>query len=891
MNDLVVSVRLNADGSGLVGQTRLSKQEMDKRTGAVRETSSAARELSGATRAAGDAQADAAAKTRVNTQAVNDNTRANQRNTVSAASNRAGWAQLGQQVQDVSIQAQMGTSAFTIFAQQSGQVAGAMSLMGGALGSVGRFLMGPWGIAFTIGTAILGPFISRLFDTGDAASATQKRIDGVRAAMVKLQEQAGKVDFSSDEFNNQQRERLTLQSEIAALEGTRPRDGSRSAQVEQNARNRRLQAARERLAELDADYAGVMKQVEARRKLDALDKAAADQKKQDRKDAVADRKSEREAEAAAKKAKAEEEAHNKALAASLDQIQAKYDPLTKAARDYRDTLKEIADLAAAGKIDSLQRAAYEAQAAQSTKDAQSAYITSGLSATLDFSSFDKDLQRAAEESSKRLGLGGKEAEKAMRRGADAIYRVVGGGALGSLAGALGSQFGVQLSQETPAQFLAKQIKGLTDSIGGSAFSDAIGAGMGKAFDGASTGKFVSGIADAVGVKMSGTGAQIGGAIGSALPIPGGQIIGSILGGLVGGLFSSTKKGTATITGGTDADVSTSGNSAKREQASLGLAGSVQDSLKAIADQFGGELGKFAVSIGIRDDNYRVDPTGRGMTKKKNGAIDFGDNESAAIAYAIRDAIADGAVTGLSAAVQKALKSSTDLDAAIAEALKVQEVEDLLGGLGSEVEKALRDYEDQAKERLRIATQYGFDVTAIEKRNAEDRAKLIDQILEQRVGSLKQLLEDMAYGDLFEGSLVDQRQALLGEIAKARTDADNGVDGAGDTLASLLRKLQDVSRDAYGTAGPEYAADRATAQAAAEAVIKAENDRIKAAQDAQLSTVAKLETSNALADEANDLLTQIAKNTAALASLTGSSAAATSSATSAWLSSVYRQAKL
>lgn len=889
MNDLVVSVRLNADGSGLVGQVKLSKQEVDKLTGAVRETSSAARELSGATRAAGDAQADAASKTRVNTQAVNDNTRANQRNTASAASNRAGWAQLGQQVQDVSIQAQMGTSAFTIFAQQSGQVAGAMSLMGGALGSVGRFLMGPWGIAFTIGAAVLGPFISRLFDTGDAASAAQKRIDGVRAAMVRLQEQAGRVNFGSDEFNNQQRERLTLQSEIARLEN--PRGGTRGMRQEQLSRAARLKAARERLAELDADYAGVMKQVEARRKLDALDKAAADQKKQDRKDAVADRKSEREAEAAAKKAKAEEEAHNKALAASLDQIQAKYDPLTKAARDYRDTLKEIADLAAAGKIDSLQRAAYEAQAAQSTKDAQSAYITSGLSATLDFSSFDKDLQRAAEESSKRLGLGGKEAEKAMRRGADAIYRVVGGGALGSLAGALGGQFGVQLSQETPAQFLAKQIKGLTDSIGGSAFSDAIGAGMGKAFDGAASGKFASSLASSLGIKTSGTGGAIGGAIGSFLPIPGGGLIGGLLGGIVGGLFSSTKKGTATVTGGTDADVSTSGNSTKREQASLGLAGSVQDGLKAIADQFGGELGKFAVSIGIRDDNYRVDPTGRGMTKKKNGAIDFGDNESAAIAYAIRDAIADGAVTGLSAAVQKALKSSTDLDAAIAEALKVQEVEDLLGGLGSEVEKALRDYEDQAKERLRIATQYGFDVTAIEKRNAEDRAKLIDQILEQRVGSLKQLLEDMAYGDLFEGSLVDQRQALLGEIAKARTDADNGVDGAGDTLASLLRKLQDVSRDAYGTAGPEYAADRATAQAAAEAVIKAENDRIKAAQDAQLSTVAKLDTSNALADEANDLLTQIAKNTAALASLTGSSAASTSSATSAWLSSVYRQAKL
>ena len=63
---------------------------------------------------------------------------------------------------------------------------------------------------------------------------------------------------------------------------------------------------------------------------------------------------------------------------------------------------------------------------------------------------------------------------------------------------------------------------------------------------AATGTAAAGIMKALGIKTSTTGAQIGGAIGSALPIPGGQIIGSILGGLVGGLFKKTKYGSATI---------------------------------------------------------------------------------------------------------------------------------------------------------------------------------------------------------------------------------------------------------------------------------------------------------------------------------------------------------
>lgn len=162
-----------------------------------------------------------------------------------------------------------------------------------------------------------------------------------------------------------------------------------------------------------------------------------------------------------------------------------------------------------------------------------------------------------------------------------------------------------------------------------------------------------------------------------------------------------------------------GTTEKEKAGALG--GSVADALNQIAQQLGGDIGSANVSIGYRPGHkagaYRVDPTGSGAVK--DGAVAAFETEAEAIAYAIRDAIGDGAVTGLSAAVQKALQSSTDVDKALKEALKVQDLETTLGGIGAEVDKAFREFEATAKERLRIATAYGFDVVAIEKRNAED----------------------------------------------------------------------------------------------------------------------------------------------------------------------------
>lgn len=419
----------------------------------------------------------------------------------------------------------------------------------------------------------------------------------------------------------------------------------------------------------------------------------------------------------------------------------------------------------------------------------------------------------------------------------------------------------------PRLFFQKMVEGLLQGLLGQQLAGLLGKAIGRGLEGAAIGGLVGGITKALGLKTSGSGAQVGGAIGGILQEflpkalgflgPAAPIIGGLLGGLLGGALSSTKRGSATITS-VDGTASTRGNSADFISQATSMAGGIQGGLQQIADQLGGQLGSFAVSIGVRDGKIRVDPTGKGITKTKKGAVDFGDDEAAAKMFAIMDAIADGAITGLSAAVQKALQSSTDIDKALREALKVDEVETLLKGPIGAMSKQLREFEKQAAERVRIARQYGFDVLAIEKINAADRLKLEKQILEERTGALQALLDDINFGDLFEGSITDQVAKVRDQLAQAQADAEAGVDGAADRQAELGRQLIALLREGFGTAGPEFASGLDQVKSGAELVIQLEKDRLKAAQDAAAETNSQL-------NEAND---QLAQQTSVLTGIAG-----------------------
>lgn len=410
------------------------------------------------------------------------------------------------------------------------------------------------------------------------------------------------------------------------------------------------------------------------------------------------------------------------------------------------------------------------------------------------------------------------------------------------------------ARPTTAQgFFVETLKKLAKGVG---ISDdgakKIGEFGAKAIAGAATGAMVAGFGKMLGIRTSSTGGQIGGAVGKMSGLPGGEIIGSIVGSIGGGIISGgPKSGSATIRSTFD-DPSARGNRGQ-SAAATGVAKSIQDSIANIAETLGGGLGAFNVSIGKRGDDWRVDSSGRGRTKKSKGAKDFGDDQAAAMQFAIMDAIKDGAVTGLSAAVSAALKSSTDLDRALREALKVKDLEDLIGGLGSKLSKPFRDFDRVAEERVRIAKKYGLDLLAVERVNAEERMSLIENVIKSRIGGLTDFQNEMRFGDLFEGDAPTRRAALLGEIDKVGRRADAGEEGAGDQLVDLYRRLLDTSKEAFGTAGPELAADRALATAGVERVIQMENERLAAATRLSVEQIEAIRQGNTLSNEANNLL--------------------------------------
>lgn len=193
-----------------------------------------------------------------------------------------------------------------------------------------------------------------------------------------------------------------------------------------------------------------------------------------------------------------------------------------------------------------------------------------------------------------------------------------------------------------------------------------------------------------------------GALGSAAG-PIGSIVGSILGSVLGSALSSTPRGSATIggAGGALGVTGTAGNSSARVAAATRSANGIIDALSSLADELGATIdpSRGAVSIGIRDGNFRVDTTGRGVTKTKKGAIDFGEDAEAAAYFAMMDLIKDGVLVGLREGTERLLKNAKDVETGISKALAFEGVFKDLQALKDPLGAAL-DNLDKEFERLR-----------------------------------------------------------------------------------------------------------------------------------------------------------------------------------------------
>lgn len=346
------------------------------------------------------------------------------------------------------------------------------------------------------------------------------------------------------------------------------------------------------------------------------------------------------------------------------------------------------------------------------------------------------------------------------------------------------------------------LKDLGKSIFGEKAATKFGEIASKGMQGAAIGTATSGILKSLGIKQSKTGAQIGGAIGSFLPIPGGEIIGSIIGGTIGGLFKKTKWGSVTVnSGGVSAG---SGNSKSAIGAAVQAGGAFNTQLQQIADALGGKIGDFGnITIGQRHGDWRVN-TGGASLKVKKGAVDFNGDGEAAIAYAVNEAIQRGAVTGLRAGTNNLLKASGELQDKLSKALSFENVFRELNKLKDPVGAAISDLNLEYKKLIDIFKQANATVgetAQLEELYNLKRKAAVEDAIKQVAGSLQDLYKNLTIGDNGYSlrTRLDNAKAaynpLAARVAAGDTTAYNDFAAAAQTIIDLQRE--------YSGSAPEY----------------------------------------------------------------------------------------
>lgn len=184
-------------------------------------------------------------------------------------------AALGPQVQDVATQMSMGANMFSVLAIQGGQLAGQLTYAGGAVGKFANFMMGPWGLAITGATFVLGALTKGMFDSGDASGKLTLDLDmqknsygtltrAVREYNETQRDSAALTRQATEEAKKQTLELIKLaKAQLAAAEakyfdqGTQGKaaDVKASLGYQVGVEEKRLIALRKELAEIEKGLA------------------------------------------------------------------------------------------------------------------------------------------------------------------------------------------------------------------------------------------------------------------------------------------------------------------------------------------------------------------------------------------------------------------------------------------------------------------------------------------------------------------------------------------------------------------------------------------------------------------------------------------------------------
>ncbi len=577
-----------------------------------------------------------------------------------------------------------------------------------------------------------------------------------------------------------------------------------------------------------------------------------------------------------------------------------YNPLLAAQQDYKKALDDIAKAEARGIVGAGLAADARLSAAETLRQARlkalgaapagpiqlagAGALGEGLSAQVFAGDLARELDATVAQIGKDLGL---TTGKDFGKSALEFSQVIGNGIAGGFGRALqrSTAFAALFDRLSPGQggvfqvefdnTLRSTFKPLTDGLAKLVGSDgALAKLAGRAAGGAAVGGLVANV-----FGLGSTGAQLGGAIGASLEKPLGKAlgsiakglgdfagpIGSIVGSLVGGLFKGKNPFADASLTTTAAGVSStifnqrgSGSSAQGQQ----IGGAVGSQLSQIASALGAEIkaGLNLGAIGFSGDQFYFNPSGGDF--KGAGAQRFASGEEA-VAAAVANALSTGAIA-TSPKVQAALQRyAGNVNQAVAEALKVRDLESQLEAQGNPFAAAFRDFERQARQRVDIARQYGFDVIEIEKLNADQRAALVRDTLDRATGSARALLDEFRFGDRAGGSVRDRLTTLGGERERLAGLVRGGDGGQLDALADVIRQIDDLQREAFGATG-EAANGRAASAALLQELIDATEARVRtAAEAAQRAAAEQLNTLQSMDGTLEDIFQNGRQQLAAL----------------------------
>lgn len=813
---------------------------------------------------------------------------------------------LGLQLNRTVIDLASGRLGMDDFSAATGKGSAGVTRLTGAVASAATMFGGPWGLAIGAATAGLIGLVVEMVAAGDASKQMERALEGSRQAKERLRAATEELDRLTGRY------RQTLKEQIAEQIAAQIADLNREVSIRRVSRALLEQAlAQQKAAEAAGRFGGAgaeglgatmgfalgnqarlereIAQLDAtiaqrqgsivfgvrevfRQLREEADKAAAGVGRVSaavrEKGAAIDRTDEarrRFVEQMQRLIDSAIERQMQADAAAVRSLEQRFDAAAAAARRYAETLAQIADLEGRGVIGAAQAELFRGGAAEELAESFAKRMRS-------------DLPDIFDDAGRRAGRGAGESLLAQ---ANAIGRLIGGTAGSALqavtgilegartgdfrgvpgrAGAILSLGAASLRGNEEVKALGNQITGKLDEIFGGRSGDGtfmrrfsavvVNAGIGAAAGGGSPTAAIGGAIGGELGKVAGEaiGKKVGGLLGQALG-PLGSILGSVLGGALGSLANKEPTGRATLDlqNGVASVITGRGNSAAATRAAVGNINSVSDALSQIAERLGGELGSARVSIVVRGDTFRVDPTGAGR-RKGTGVIKTSSAEEA-LQIALADAIRDGGIAGVSPRVQTALRRYADnVNRAVAEALKVQSLEDLLASRENPFAVVFRDFERVARDRLKVARDYGFDLVEIERLNGEERAKLLARQLSDATRSVRDLLDDLSFGARSEGSATQRLDALAAERARLEGLIAAGDMEAIDKLARVVEQQLDLSRQAFG-ATLRFATDRADAIASLEALLRQTEAKInEAAARARDGTVEQLTELNRTADE-------------------------------------------